>query len=194
MQQQPGIPRASASGAAAKLDAVQSPYNLFEREIEKDVLPYAMSTGLSVLSYGALCRGLLSGRMTPSTTFSGDDPRKEDPKFQGERFREYLAAVEELKELARKRFNHSVLALAVRWVLDQGPTIALWGARNPTQLDPVDELDGWHVDASAKQEIDQILKHCTVDPVSPEFMAPPKVRPAEVGRAAAGGPPLASNR
>jgi aryl-alcohol dehydrogenase-like predicted oxidoreductase len=40
--------------AVAKLDAVQPPYNLFEREIEADVLPYAKGAGLTVLSY--LCR------------------------------------------------------------------------------------------------------------------------------------------
>ena len=84
--------------AVARLDAVQPPYNLFEREIEADVLPYAKGAGLTVLSYGALCRGLLSGRMTAKTTFEGDDLRKVDPKFQGERFRQYLAAVDELNE------------------------------------------------------------------------------------------------
>src|SRR5919204_320930 len=119
----------------ASLDAVQPPYNLFEREIEAGVLPYARRTGLTVLSYGALCRGLLSGRVTPEAKFERDDLRKVDPKFQGARFKEYLAAVEALKQLARERFGKSVLALAVRWVLDQGPTIALWGARRPEQVD-----------------------------------------------------------
>jgi aryl-alcohol dehydrogenase-like predicted oxidoreductase len=165
--------------AVAKLDAVQPPYNLFEREIEADVLPYAKGAGLTVLSYGALCRGLLSGRMSAKTTFEGDDLRKVDPKFQGERFRQYLVAVDELKNLARERFGKSVLALAVRWVLDQGPTIALWGARHPEQLDPIGDIDGWHVDEASKREIDAILKRCIVDPVSPEFMAPPLTRPVE---------------
>jgi aryl-alcohol dehydrogenase-like predicted oxidoreductase len=165
--------------AVAKLDAVQPPYNLFEREIEADVLPYAKETGLTVLSYGALCRGLLSGRMTAETTFDGDDLRKVDPKFRGKRFRQYLAAVDDLKALARERFGKSVLALAVRWVLDQGPTIALWGARNPHQMDGIDEIDGWHIDAATKAEIDAILALCIVSPVSPEFMAPPLARPVE---------------
>jgi aryl-alcohol dehydrogenase-like predicted oxidoreductase len=161
----------------ARLDAVQPPYNLFEREIEADVLPYARRTGLTVLSYGALCRGLLSGRMTPTSKFDGDDLRKVDPKFQGARFRQYLAAVDELRTLARERFGKSVLALAVRWVLDQGPTIALWGARRPDQLDPIEEIDGWHIDAASRREIDAILKRNISEPVSPEFMAPPLRRP-----------------
>jgi aryl-alcohol dehydrogenase-like predicted oxidoreductase len=164
---------------AARLDAVQPPYNLFEREIEDDVLPYAKDTGLTVLSYGALCRGLLSGRMTANSKFNGDDLRNVDPKFQGQRYAEYLAAVDELKKLARERFGKSVLALAVRWVLDQGPTVALWGARNPGQLDPIGDVEGWHIDPATKAEIDVILKRCIVDPVSPAFMAPPVTRPRE---------------
>jgi aryl-alcohol dehydrogenase-like predicted oxidoreductase len=165
--------------AEAQLDAVQPPYNLFEREIDKDVLPYADDTGLTVLSYGALCRGLLSGRMTAHTRFEGDDLRKVDPKFQGTRFPQYLAAVDELKKLARERFGKSVLALAVRWVLDQGPTIALWGARNPSQLNPIGDVEGWHIDPATKAEIDAILKRCIVNPVSPAFMAPPVIRPKD---------------
>jgi aryl-alcohol dehydrogenase-like predicted oxidoreductase len=119
---------------------------------------------------------LLSGRMTADTKFDGDDLRKVDPKFKGDRFRQYLAAVDELKKLARERFGKSVLALAVRWVLDQGPTVALWGARHPGQLDPVAEVDGWRIDAGTKREIDTILKRCITDPVSPKFMAPPLTR------------------
>lgn len=165
--------------AVTGLDAVQPPYNIFERAIDADVLPYAKRAGLTVLSYGALCRGLLSGRMTADTNFGGDDLRKVDPKFQGARFGQYLAAVEELKKLARDRFGKTVLALAVRWVLDQGPTIALWGARNPGQMDPIDQIDGWRIDASAKREIDAILKRCIFDPASPAFMAPPVTRPAD---------------
>jgi aryl-alcohol dehydrogenase-like predicted oxidoreductase len=170
----------------AELDAVQPPYNLFEREIEADVLPYAKGAGLTGLSYGALGRGLLSGRMTAATRFDGDDLRKVDPKFQGERFHQYLAAVDALKTLARERFGKSVLALAVRWVLDQGPTIALWGARRPDQLDPVGDVGGWQIDEASKQEIGAILTRCVADPVSPQFMAPPLRRPtAERGRSAA---------
>ena len=167
----------------ARLDAVQPPYNLFEREIEADVLPYAKDAGLAVLAYGALCRGLLAGRITAQTVFTGDDLRKQDPKFQGERFRQYLAAAEALKTLARERFGKSLPALAVRWILDQGPTIALWGARRPAQLDPVDEVAGWRIDEATKAEIETILQRCIEDPVSPEFMAPPTRRPS--GREAA---------
>ena len=60
---------------------LQPPYNLFERGIEADILPYCHNNKIATLGYGALCRGLLSGRMRPDTVFDGDDLRRADPKF-----------------------------------------------------------------------------------------------------------------
>jgi aryl-alcohol dehydrogenase-like predicted oxidoreductase len=157
----------------APLHATQPPYNLFERAIESDVLPYAERSGLVVLAYGALCRGLLSGKISATTSFQGDDLRQTDPKFHQPRLNQYLAAVSELERLARERFGKSVLALAIRWILDQGPTIALWGARRPEHVSGVEDAFGWSLDDDAKHEIDDILKRNIADPVGPDFMAPP---------------------
>jgi aryl-alcohol dehydrogenase-like predicted oxidoreductase len=156
----------------APLHVLQPPYNLFERGIEADLLPYCQENGIAMLGYGALCRGLLSGRMTEGTTFDGDDLRRTDPKFLQPRFAQYVAAVQRLDGLAQ-RFGKRVIHLAVRWMLDQGMTTALWGARRPDQLQPVDEVACWSLDASAKAEIERILRETITDPVGPEFMAPP---------------------
>src|SRR5262245_57757756 len=70
----------------APLHVLQPPYNLFERGIEADILPYCQKNKISTFGYGALCRGLLSGRMRPDSKFGGDDLRRTDPKFQQPRF------------------------------------------------------------------------------------------------------------
>jgi len=157
----------------APLHVLQPPYNLFERGIEADLLPYCRENRIATLGYGALCRGLLSGRMNAGTVFDGDDLRRTDPKFIEPRFAQYLAAVDKLDRLAQRRFGKRVIHLAVRWMLDQGITTALWGARHPDQLQPVDEVAGWSLDASARVEIARILRETVTDPVGPEFMAPP---------------------
>jgi aryl-alcohol dehydrogenase-like predicted oxidoreductase len=160
--------------AVAPLHSVQPPYNLFERAIDTDVLPYASSTGLTVLAYGALCRGLLSGRITLRTQFRGDDLRRTDPKFADPELRSrYLNAVRDLDRLAREQFGRSVLSLAVRWVLDRGPTVALWGARRPEQLNALSDALSWQLTSSAMQAIDEILSRELNRSVGPEFMAPP---------------------
>jgi aryl-alcohol dehydrogenase-like predicted oxidoreductase len=157
----------------APLHVLQSPYNLFERGIEADLLPYCRKNNIATFGYGALCRGLLSGRMRSETAFTGDDLRRTDPKFLQPRFAQYLSAVQKLDRLARERFGRHVIQLAVRWLLDQGVTTALWGARHPDQLQPVDGVTGWRLDAASKAEIDRILRETITDPVGPEFMAPP---------------------
>ena len=157
----------------APLHVLQPPFNLFERGVETDILPYCRKHKIATFGYGALCRGLLSGRMRPDSKFDGDDLRRSDPKFQAPRFVEYLAAVERLDRLAQQRFGKRVIQLAIRWMLDQGITTALWGARHPGQLLPVDQVSGWQLDAAAKAEIDRILSETVTDPVGPEFMAPP---------------------
>ena len=157
----------------APLHVLQPPYNLFERAIDADVLPYCRKNRIATFGYGALCRGLLSGRMTADSKFEGDDLRRTDPKFQQPRFAQYLAAVQRLDRLAQQRFGKRVIHLAIRWVLDQGITTALWGARHPDQLRPVDEVTGWRLDDAAQAEIDRILRETIADAVGPEFMAPP---------------------
>jgi aryl-alcohol dehydrogenase-like predicted oxidoreductase len=157
----------------APIHVSQLPYNLFEREIENEALPFTEKNGIVTLAYGALCRGLLSGKMNQDRKFTGDDLRKTDPKFQLPRFKQYLNAVAALEEFAQRKYQKSVLALAVRWILDKGLTVALWGARHPTQLLPVDEIMGWSINSDEMQQIDKILKDNITDPIGPEFMAPP---------------------
>jgi aryl-alcohol dehydrogenase-like predicted oxidoreductase len=159
----------------APLHTAQPPYNLFEREIDRDVLPYCRDRDIALLAYGSLCRGLLSGRMSESSAFTGDDLRKSDPKFQAPRFAQYLTAVKQLDRLAKERFGKRVIDLSVRWVLDRNKmNIALWGARRADQLSPIGDALGWQIDSQVMAEIDQILRKSIKDPVGPEFMAPPE--------------------
>jgi aryl-alcohol dehydrogenase-like predicted oxidoreductase len=158
----------------APLHIAQPPYNLFERSVEKDVLPYCRTHGISTLTYGSLCRGLLSGKMKTATEFKGDDLRKLDPKFQPPRYAQYLKAVERLDRFAKDNYGKGVLELAIRWTLDQPfVTVALWGARRPEQLAAVDSVSGWKLDAAELKGIGNIVCESVTDPVGPEFMAPP---------------------
>jgi aryl-alcohol dehydrogenase-like predicted oxidoreductase len=165
--------------SVSELHVNQSPYSLFEQEIDRDVLPFVREKSLSELAYGPLCRGLLTGKMRPDTKFTGDDLRKSDPKFQPPRYAQYLKAVQQLDDLAQKRYGKHVMDLAVRWVLDTpGITAALWGSRHPADLEAVSGALDWKLEADTRVAIDQILRQAIADPVGPEFMAPPTTKSA----------------
>ncbi len=156
-----------------KLAVCQPPFNIFERKIEADVLPYCQSHGIATLTYGALCRGLLSGKMSRDRQFPGDDLRNADPKFKQPRYDQYLEAVNKLQALARDRHGRDVIHLAVRFILDKGVSVALWGGRRPDDMDPLPDMFGWQLAADDFREIDDILKETVTNPAGPEFMAPP---------------------
>ncbi|MXV35561.1 MULTISPECIES: aldo/keto reductase [unclassified Saccharibacter] len=157
----------------APLASTQNPYNIFERALEDDILPYAEKNHEVLLAYGPLCRGMLTGKMNADTTFPDTDLRASDPKFQKEHFPAYLAAIDELKDVAARR-GKSLMVFAIRWVLDQGPTIALWGARKPEQISGIADVFGWSLTEEDKKAVDDILARHVPTPIRPTFMAPPQ--------------------
>jgi aryl-alcohol dehydrogenase-like predicted oxidoreductase len=154
--------------------SIQPPLNLLEREAERELLPWARKHDVAAITYGALCRGLLSGTIDEDTEFTGDDLRLSDPKFQPPRFAQYLRAVKLIERYARERYDASAVAFAIRWVLDHpGLSIALWGPRHASELAPIDEVMTFQLDEEARRTVDAILDESVRDPVGPEFMAPP---------------------
>ncbi|MGB7549331.1 MAG: aldo/keto reductase [Terracidiphilus sp.] len=159
--------------AVAPLDSNQPPYNLFERQIDSETLPWCAANGVAVLTYSSLCRSLLGGRITRGMRFDEKDIRSVDPKFQEPRFSQYMTAVEGLAAFAQKRYGKTVVELAARWVLDRpGVSVALWGAKRPDQLDAVAGVMGWMLDAGAMAEMDRIVAESVTDPVGPEYLTP----------------------
>ena len=140
-----------------RFDTLQPPYNLFQRQIERDILPLCRRENIGVLSYGTLCKGLLTGKFTPDTTFPEDDNRSRSPMFQGERFRRNLAIVEKLKKIAAE-YGKTVGQLAISWVINQpGITVALVGAKRPSQVEENVGGAGWKISKEHLEEIDRIM-------------------------------------
>lgn len=86
----------------------------------------------------------------------------------------FAKAAARIEQLARDRCERSLLSAAVRWELDMGVQIAIWGGRRPEQMAPIGEVDGWRIDDDFKRAVDDILKETIESPVGPEFIAPPE--------------------
>jgi aryl-alcohol dehydrogenase-like predicted oxidoreductase len=129
-----GAPQIAQFSSARSVEAVQPPYSILRREIEKDVLPYALEHDLGVLVYGPLAHGLLTGSITEDTTFAPDDWRSKSSIFRGETLRRELAVVRDLERLARER-DQTVSQLAIAWVLAHPAVhVAIVGSRDPAHI------------------------------------------------------------
>lgn len=111
----------------------QVKYNLLERSIEQDELPYCKQRGLGVIAYSPMAMGLLTGKVTEDREFPASDIRSTDPLFSKASRRKVLKALEEIRPIADGH-GASFSQIAVAWVIAQpGVTTALVGARNAKQ-------------------------------------------------------------
>jgi methylglyoxal reductase len=119
--------------AAGGIAAVQEEYSMLQRRIEATHLPACRENGIAVMGYSVLGLGLLSGGITADRVFSGDDQRKDNPRFSPEN----RARVDRLMQVIRPiadQHGASPSQVVIAWTLAQpGLTFALCGARNPDQ-------------------------------------------------------------
>jgi aryl-alcohol dehydrogenase-like predicted oxidoreductase len=140
-----------------RVETLQPPFHMFHRDIEAEVLPYAEANDMGVLVYGPLAHGMLSGRMTPSTTFPPDDWRSHSADFSGANFDRNLEVVERLKGFAAT-LGLPLPQLAVAWTTSHpGVDVAIIGARRPSQLEGVVPAGDIELSAADRSSLEDIL-------------------------------------
>lgn len=119
----------------ARFHANQPRYNLFDREIEVQDIPFCEQHGVGLLVHSPLAKGLLTGKYSPGYRFADDDERAQMPRFQGDTFRRFLEVAKGLKAVAHDK-GLSLMQLAVAWPLRlPAVTCVLVGAKSPAQVE-----------------------------------------------------------
>ncbi len=137
--------------------SLQPPYNIFEREAEKEILPFCIDSEIPTLVYGGLCRGLLTGKFTGNETFPKGDLRRNDPKFTRDHFKKYADAVNEIRAVAAG-YGKTPAQFALRWAIQQpGVTCVIAGARTAKQAEDNAGALGWEIVPGDLKRVDEIL-------------------------------------
>lgn len=143
--------------AACPLTVVQPPYNMLERQIEADLLPWCRERHIAVVIYWPLMKGLLAGKLTRHHKFPEGDSRRKYPAFQGNEWEKNQSLLDELRAIAAE-VPCSVAQLAVRWTLEQpGITSALCGAKRADQIRETAAAGALELSHSVKQQIEVAL-------------------------------------
>jgi aryl-alcohol dehydrogenase-like predicted oxidoreductase len=102
------------------ITALQTEYSLFERHVEKEILPAVRELGIGFVAYSPLGRGLLGGTITKRSDLESNDVRAQRlPRFDGDAFDKNLALVERVRAIAERR-GVKAAQLALAWVLAKG--------------------------------------------------------------------------
>ena len=135
------------------LAACQMHFNMLQREIEREVLPWCMSHGVGMVAYWPLMKGLLAAKMHRGQVFPATDSRHKYPMFNGVEFDRNLDFVESLRPVAA-RLGVAVPDLVLAWTAEQpGITSVLFGATSPEQVQENARALACELDAAARAEI-----------------------------------------
>ncbi|WP_050405727.1 aldo/keto reductase [Bradyrhizobium embrapense] len=117
-----GVTTIRRAHAVQKVTALQSEYSLWERGPEAEILPVLQELGIGFVPYSPLGRGFLTGAISASTTFAGDDFRNLVPRFSPEARRANQALVDQLGKIAAGK-GATPAQIALAWLLAQKPWI-----------------------------------------------------------------------
>jgi methylglyoxal reductase len=119
--------------AAGQLDAVQEEYSMAKRGLEQTLLPTCIARNVSTLSYSSLALGLLSGKIGPERIFTGDDLRKDNPRFSIANRQKVARLMSAIAPIAAAHQATLAQIVIARTLQQPGITFALCGARNAMQ-------------------------------------------------------------
>ncbi len=158
-----------------RVDVVQYGYNMFDRRMQREILPYCAENDIGFMAYGSLAYGLLTGTFTEDHDFGSADWRARQGKmgsikmfemlFGADAFPNNVRAVNELKDIAG-RYGKSLPQLALRWTTSN-PTVttSLVGCRNTFEVEDNAGAIGWTISAADLAQIDEIFARHDVDTV-----------------------------
>jgi aryl-alcohol dehydrogenase-like predicted oxidoreductase len=143
--------------AVCPLSAYQPPYNMLQREIEADALPWCRERNISAMIYWPLMKGLLAGKLARDHVFDARDGRRKYPMFSGDEWEKNQDFVDQLRAIAAET-GKSVAQVVINWTIHRpGITVALCGAKRPDQLRDNAGAMGWRLSADHLVRIDQAI-------------------------------------
>lgn len=116
--------------------AVESEYSLWERSVEKEVLPTLRELGVALVPFAPLGRGFLTGTIRSTQQLADNDLRKNghDPRFAPGNLERNLKIVDTVSEIAAAH-DVSAARVALAWLLSRGPDIVpIPGVRKISEL------------------------------------------------------------
>lgn len=138
----------------------QPKYNMLNRYIENEIVPFGMDNGIAQVVFSPLAQGILTGKYKPGAKIPKDS-RAADPNsnmFMLDNLKdEILIKVQKLDDLA-KEMGISLSQLALAWTLRiDNVASAIIGASKASQVEENVKASGIEIPEEIQQKIEDIL-------------------------------------
>jgi aryl-alcohol dehydrogenase-like predicted oxidoreductase len=140
--------------AVCPISAFQPRYNMLQRGIEADLVPWCLEHNVSVMNYWPLMKGLLAGKIRRGHEFDPADKRLSYDVFHGDAFEEAQQLVDKLDVVA-EQCDKTVAQVVVNWTMQRtGITSVLCGAKRAWQIEDTAGAMGWRLSDEQLQELE----------------------------------------
>lgn len=144
--------------AVGRIDSNQPLYNMLDRGIEDEDLPFCIEHMIGVLSYSTLGMGLLTGKMSPERQFAQGDMRASRERFSYEPIAQINAMLDRFQPF-RDKYGLTQTQLTAAWTHNKhGITSALIGVRNVAQAEEIVPAGDVVIEDGDLAEMDRIIE------------------------------------
>jgi aryl-alcohol dehydrogenase-like predicted oxidoreductase len=138
--------------------AVQPPYSLLQRDIERALLPYCQQEQLGVLSYSPLRGGVLTGKYELSASPPSGSRAAYSPRFWNRVQGEDFGILDQISTIAHEAAM-PMLHLAVAWILkNPRVTAPIVGASSVAQVEETCRIAEIRLNDDICQKLNQITR------------------------------------
>lgn len=137
-------------------------YNMLERQIEREILPYCRRKNITVIAYSPLAQGLLTGKYTPDNKPSDDVRKNQSSLFKDHNLEEVMNLISIMEDIAQSR-DKTVAQVALNWLVRKQGIVPIPGAKNPKQAEWNAGAAGWELTDAEVNRIEKALEELELD-------------------------------
>ena len=142
----------------------QSRYNLLDREIEAELVPFCRAHNIGLIPWGPLAGGFLTGKYRKGEQVSPEWRLDDKARVRGKAFYGNLFSESNWEKLARldvfaRQRGHTIEELAIGWLLAK-PWVAtvIIGASGTEQVATNVAASGWKLSVEEVSEVDSLTE------------------------------------
>jgi len=139
-------------------------YNLLDREIEKELLPAALNSKITIIAYSPLAKGLLTGKYTAGSKPSSFVQRA-SPRFSQRNLSKLGETQRFMKEIGGAH-EKTLTQVALNWLIGKENVVAIPGAKRPRDVIDNAAATDWRLTKTELNILETVTKHIDFDRVS----------------------------
>jgi len=131
-------------------------YNLLQREIELEIMPYQIKENIGIIAYSPLAQGLLTSKYD-HIMLDNNDVRKSNKLFSEQNLKALQPMVKVLKEISGE-IGKSIVQISINWLISHDGVVPIPGAKNRDQAIINLQSSGWRLTQDQMKRIDDAYK------------------------------------